>query len=261
MKRFLYACLMLTLFACQKENKIDVITVENGPVYKVCKVASIQEFPAADGKNVQRTFTYDADNRVVKVDIQTGTDAVLTKTIAYNSDNKIEKISYSNGNYELFTYAGGVVSSWEVFNDNTRPLSKSVLTYDNSKLVREDKFEYNRNTKTHDLKSYLVYEWDAAGNITSVKNYKATNELRSTDTYSYYSEYVNKQQTITPQLELLFLNWSNDITAFLYSKNLLRSIEKKKRDVIYTLNASGWVTEINSDKKDNLFTFTYGCND
>src|SRR5688500_11637079 len=114
MKPVLYAMLMLSLLACQKENPATEetpVVVEPAPLPPaVCKVATIREYPAVDGKNVVRTFTYDAANRVIKMDIQTGTSALVTKTLAYNAQNKIEKITYNDGTYEQFAYTNGTVS-------------------------------------------------------------------------------------------------------------------------------------------------------
>ena len=258
MKRFLSAFLMLALFACQKEKPKEE-TAPEVPPNAVCKVASIQEHPAVDGKSVLRTFTYDAANRVIKMDIKNGSNPLVTKNISYNGDGKIEKITYNNGDYEMFTYTNGVVSGWETFNAAGLALKKSALIYENGRMVRENIYQYNTATAAHELKNYLVYEWEGAGNIANVKRFSTADGIVGTDTYSYNTDKLNKQQTITPQLELLFLNWSNDITAFIYSKNLLKSVTSKKRNLVYEMNGAGWVTSIKTDKKDKLFDFTYGC--
>lgn len=265
MKQVLYAFFMLTLFACQKENPAPppapVIppVVEPAPVPpSICKVASIREYPAVEGNNILRTFTYDAANRVIKMDIQNGTSALVTKTIAYNSNNKIEKITYNNGTYELFMYNNDVVSGFEVFDASANPVKKNTLTYEGGKLLRENRYDYNTTTNAYVLKDYLVYAWDANGNIATVKTYSAADVVKATDVYAYHTDKLNKQQTITPQLELLFMNWSNDITAFINSKNLLKQVTSKSRNLEYQIDGSGWVNSIKSEGKD-LFAFTYGC--
>lgn len=262
MKRIVYAFLMLSLFSCQKENpgaEETPVIVEPAPVPPaVCKVASIREYPAVEGNNIVRTFTYDAANRVIKMDIQNGTSALVTKTITYNSNNKIEKITYNNGTYEQFVYTNGIVTGFEAFDAAGKPTKKNTFKYDGSKMIRESRYNYDATASAYVLKDYLVYDWDANGNIATVKTYSATDVVKATDVYAYHTDKLNQQQTITPQLELLFMNWSNDITAFINSKNLLKQVTSKSRNLDYQINGSGWVTAIKTEGKD-LFTFTYGC--
>jgi hypothetical protein len=258
MKHLLSLFLMLTLFACQKENHREEEPVTE-PIPTVCKVATMREFPSVDGNNVLRTFTYDAANRVIKMDIQSGSSTLVTKSISYNAENKISKITSNDGAYEVFAYTNGVVTGFEAFNAAGNPLLKNIFTYESGKLVREDRYAYDAAISAYSLKDYTVFEWDNQGNIITAKSFTATNNVISADVYTYYSDKLSKQQTVTPQLEFLLMNWSNDITAFMGSYNLMKAVTSKKRNLTYDTNAGGWVTAIKTDRNDKLFVFTYGC--
>lgn len=264
MKHVLYSLVLFGLFGCQKENQNEtpppppVIEPAPAPV-AVCKISSVQEYPAVDGNNVLRTFTYDDKNRVTKMEIKKGTATAVTKTITYNAGSLIEGIAYDNGAAEKFTYTNGVFTGWEALAPGNVAFKKSAFTYEGSKLLREDRYNYNTTTNAYVLNDYLTFEWDGNDNIKTIKTFSADNVLKATDTYAYSAEKLNKQ-TITPQINLLFMNWSNDITAFINSKYLLTQVTSKSRNLVYETNEAGLVTTIKTDRKDNLFAFTYSCN-
>ena len=266
MKHLLYIFVLLSLFSCQKENRNEE---EKPPVVEtpppppaagaVCKVSTVREYPAIEGNNIVRTFTYDDKNRVVKVDVQSGTTTV-TRTINYNTDGRIGNISNSNGFTEKFTYTGTVLTTWEAVDAAGKPVKKSTFTYEGSQLQREDRHVYNATASAYQLADYMTFEWDANGNITAIKTFGADNVLKATDTYTYDTTKENKQQTITPQMNLMFMNWSNDITAFINSKHLLSGVVSKKRTMVYQTNEAGLITHVKNNKGEDLFAFTYGCN-
>ena len=259
---FVCALVSLSLFSCQKENRNDEEVppvVEPAPKPIVCKVATVREYPAVDGADILRTFTYDDKNRVIKMDIQAGSSTAVSKTINYNADGKIDNISNSNGAIEKFAYTTGALTAWEISATDGKPFKKSTFAYEGAKLQREDRYQYNATTSTYQLTGYMIYEWNSNGNITAIKTYGADNVLKTTDAYAYDTARENKQQTITPQMNLMFMNWSNDITAFINSKHLLSEITSKKRKLVYQTNEGGFITSIKNDKQENLFAFTYGC--
>ena len=264
MKHLLFAALLVSLFSCQKENRNEeekppvIETPPPPPAAIVCKVSSVREYPAVAGNSMVRNFTYDDKARVVKVEVQAGT-ATVTRNINYNTDGKIDNISNSNGFTEKFTYTGGALTTWEAFDAAGKPLKKSTFSYEGSKLQREDRHVYNATAAAYELADYMTFEWDANGNITAIKTYGADNVLKVTDAYTYDTTKENKQQTITPQMNLMFMNWGNDITAFINSKHLLNDVLSKKRKLVYQTNEAGLITTVKNDKGENLFDFTYGC--
>jgi len=255
---------LLSLVSCQKENRNEeekppVVTPPPPPTKPlICKVNSVQEYPVVDGKNILRTFTYDDNNRVVKMDVKSG-NTTVTRTISYNTDGKVATISNSNGITEKFTYTSGALTTWEAFDVESKPLQRSTFTYQGSQLQREDRFVYNATANAYELSDYMTFDWDANGNIAAIKTYGANDVLKTTDTYGYDTSKENKQQTITPQMNLMFMNWSNDITAFINSKHLLNDVSSKKRKLVYQTNEGGLITNIKNDKSETLFAFTYTC--
>ena len=266
MKQLVLALTLVSLFSCQKENRNEEEkppVVEPAPVpppaAAVCKVGSVREYPAVEGNSIVRTFTYDDKNRVVKMDVQQGSSAAITKTINYNNDGKIDNISSSNGQAEKFSYTNGLLSGWEALDAEGKPLKKSAFSYEGGKLQREDRYQYNATAGAYEMADYLVFTWNADGNIAAAKTYDTGNVLKATDTYAYDTGKENKQQTITPQMNLMFMNWSNDITAFINSKHLLTEVTSKKRKLVYQTNEGGFITSIKSERGENLFAFTYSC--
>lgn len=262
MKHLLYAIMLIGLFACQKENRGEEQqppAPEPAPVPAVCKVNTIREYPAVDGNSILRTFTYDDKNRVTKLHLQYDNNVAVTKNISYNAEGKIDNISYSSGASETFAYTNGVLTGWEAFEAAGNPAKKTTFTYNGGKLVREDRFVYNTTAGTYQANEYVVFEWNGNGNITAIKTFGANDVLKASDTYAYDAQKLNKQQTITPQMDLMFMNWSNDITAFINSKHLLNNVISKKRKLVYETNDSGFITAIKSDRNDNFFTFAYAC--
>jgi len=265
MNKFFYALLVVSLFSCKKdpvqqtpENPQNPQNPQN-PVAG-CKFQSLTEFPAVDGKNSTTTFTYNDQNRVVKLDKTQG-GVTTTKTVTYNADNKIDKMTYGNGAYEQFRYTDGRLSEWEAIGEGGTKVKKYTYTYTSGKLTREDRFQFNGESKNYEPAGYVTYDWDGQGNITTIKTYTADTVLQKTSTYTYYADKTNTQKQLAPQLELFFLDWVSDVTAFINSNNLLQTVSSTSRTLNYATNNKGFVTTVKGNNNDNYFTFSYSsCN-
>jgi hypothetical protein len=264
MNKLFCVLLLASFIGCQK-NPVEPTPTPEPPVVTpgptpfptpACRLQSIQEFPAIDKKNVTTTFSFDDNNRIIKLD-RAENNQTISKTISYNAEGKVEKMTYTSGAYDQYKYTDGLLKEWETINENGTKVKKSTYTYTNGKLTREDRFLFNTD---YVLNNYVTFEWDSQGNISTIKEYAADETLVKTSNYEYYTDKVNKQKELAPQLDL-FLDYVSDVTAFINSNNLLKGVPNVSRTVVYETNSKGFITTVKGSNNDNYFLFTYtGCN-